>query len=325
VTHHARSAEAERDRVLGVLRRHGIVPAEPGWTIELVPGGLNSRVYAVRAPDGSPALTVRRARPAMEFLLDQEERALHEAGADCAACIPPLVGHIPGPDGLHDALLVHRFVPGAPADLREVSSAARSALGACLACIHAHPRDMYTIWPSLESRSGTRRALFLDRLAALSRYASASGSLAGHVAPLVTAMRAAPFDPAEGWEHAAFALLHGDLSVGNILWDAERVMLIDWEYARAGDPAEDLAYLLGEQPLPEPHAAEITRAYIAAGGEPAATARLRRYLPVVTLDAALWWADYRLAQGGDPGQEPEVLARLARAAGALAELAGDTG
>ena len=57
-----------------------------------------------------------------------------------------------------------------------------------------------------------------------------------------------------GWPHRfaaepvppgdAFALLHGDLVAANVLWPpGGGPVLIDWEFHRMGDPAEDLAYL----------------------------------------------------------------------------------
>lgn len=49
----------------------------------------------------------------------------------------------------------------------------------------------------------------------------------------------------DGWETRR-ALLHGDPSPGNVLVDeAGAVGWLDWEWARAGDPAWDLAVLLG--------------------------------------------------------------------------------
>ena len=76
---------------------------------------------------------------------------------------------------------------------------------------------------------------------------------------------------------------------------------------------EEIAYLLSEQELPPDLNADIADAYVAAGGDPWAFARLPVWLPLVTLDAALWWADYYLAQGDDPAHQSDVAMRLARA------------
>src|SRR5205807_5286964 len=44
------------------------------------------------------------------------------------------------------------------------------------------------------------------------------------------------------------ALLHGDIGPGNILWGPDPV-LIDWEFARVGDPADEVAYLFDQNGL----------------------------------------------------------------------------
>ncbi len=113
-----------------------------------------------------------------------------------------------------------------------------------------------------------------------------------------------------GWDEPAFSLLHGDLSAGNILWDEGRPTLIDWEFARDGDPAEDLAYLTSEAGLTPDELADIAEGYVAAGGEAWAFARVPAWLPLVRLDAALWWADYWLDRGVDPLATDEVRARM---------------
>jgi thiamine kinase-like enzyme len=112
------------------------------------------------------------------------------------------------------------------------------------------------------------------------------------------------------WQGRIFAQLHGDLSVGNILWDGEAVWLLDWEYARQGDPAEEMAYLLTEQELPRKRWNRLRDAYIAAGGLPGVWERLPAYLPLVTLDSALWWADYLRARDVEPAMHPEFLSRV---------------
>lgn len=43
-------------------------------------------------------------------------------------------------------------------------------------------------------------------------------------------------------------LLHGDVAPGNVLWNP-RPCLIDWEYARLGDPADEMAYTFDQNAL----------------------------------------------------------------------------
>ena len=268
-----------------------------------MPGGLNSRVFVVRDPVGQPALTVRQARPGQTALLDHEAWALTTLAGQCG-CAPWPVQRV-------DDLLTHAYVMGATAELRGVSAACRAALGRCLAGLHGHARDGYTLWPAPERHAGTRRELYHARLATLERYGALRGPLAARVRPLRAALQAAPLTDA-GWDTARFVMLHGDLSAGNLLWHGSAVTLIDWEYTRAGDPAEDLAYLLAEQPLPARQRAQLTDAYLNTGGDPSTLERLPVYLPLVALDAALWWADYL-----GTADAPEVTTRLALAEGAL--------
>lgn len=47
------------------------------------------------------------------------------------------------------------------------------------------------------------------------------------------------------------SLLHGDIAPGNALWGREPA-LIDWEYTRLGDPADEIAYLFDQHALAEP-------------------------------------------------------------------------
>jgi len=211
-------------------------------------------------------------------------------------------------------LLVHEHMPGQPARLADVSTVARERFGECLAWLHGHWRDGYTIWPSLDVEHGTRANLYHARLDTLRRYQVAQGLLPG-VADLIDRLAEVELPPSAGWHERDFALCHGDLSIGNILWDGDAVALIDWEFARDGDPAEDIAYLAAEQHLSPDLIADIAEAYVAAGGDPWAFARLPAWLPLVTLDAALWWADYHLVLGDDPGSVPEVVERLDRARG----------
>lgn len=47
-------------------------------------------------------------------------------------------------------------------------------------------------------------------------------------------------------EQTRVALVHGDYRTGNVVFGTERIAgVLDWEFARLGDPASDLAWLLG--------------------------------------------------------------------------------
>lgn len=211
-------------------------------------------------------------------------------------------------------MLVHPHLRGEPAPLASLAIEAREQLGGCLAGIHAHERDGFMIWPSLEVRRGARADAWQARLRSIHQFRASHGQIP-EIEEIVARLQTTELPESAGWHEPHFALIHGDLSLGNLLWDDDGITptLIDWEFARDGDPAEDLAYLVAEQQLPPDLVADIAEGYIAANGDPWAFARLPAWLPLVTLDAALWWADYYLAQGINPLETREVRERLGKA------------
>jgi|GEM_PF-2769427 len=311
---------------LDVLIRHSLVPSADGWAVQVAPGGSTDRTFSVLDPAGTPRLTVRLARPGLADRLRHEQRVLNElarAPQNVALDLPgeDLVTVAPAPceitlvedDALPERwLLSHEHMPGSPAPITDVSTAAREELGASLAWVHRHQRDGYMIWPSLDVQFGTRADAYHARLVTLRRYTAAQGLLP-EADRLLDRLAGAELPVSAGWQETDFFLCHGDLSIGNILWHGESVRLIDWEFARDGDAAEDIAYLVAEQNLTPDVVAEIAEAYVDASGDPWAFARLPTWLPLVALDAALWWADYHLAQGEDPLAQVDVSSRLERA------------
>jgi thiamine kinase-like enzyme len=92
----------------------------------------------------------------------------------------------------------------------------------------------------------------------------------------------------------ALALLHGDPAPGNIVWGPNPV-LIDWEYARLGDPADEIAYLYDQNGLDTRQRTAFWRGYqrsagTAAGLEHLAT-RIVWWEPVTLLGSTLWWVE----------------------------------
>jgi aminoglycoside phosphotransferase (APT) family kinase protein len=109
---------------------------------------------------------------------------------------------------------------------------------------------------------------------------------------------------------APAVVLHGDPWSGNVVWGDDGPLLVDWEFARIGEPAEDLAYLAAMDTL----APTALAALLAGYGADAATAdRVAALRPFM----ALWCADWYSAVG-----EPARGARLrAHAAGLVAGMA----
>jgi thiamine kinase-like enzyme len=110
----------------------------------------------------------------------------------------------------------------------------------------------------------------------------------------------------------ALALLHGDIGPGNILWGPGPV-LIEWEYARLGDPADEIAYLFDQNGLSAGRREAFWRGYRQGAGRPALLAhlidRVGWWEPVTLLGSALWWAErwVRRATADAAGRaDPEV-------------------
>lgn len=299
--------------VLDVLVRHGHLPKRAGWFVEVAAGGSTDRTFSVRDQFGNRRMTIRLARPGLADWLRHEARILSEleGGETPADWSPRRVALIEDerlPEGL---LLVHDYLSGTPGPFATTSLAGREHLGACLAWLHGHRQTSYTIWPSLASRDGTRADAYRARIDSLHAYQSSHGSLPD-VDGMIEQLRSATLSPQAGWEERDFALCHGDLSIGNILWDDDAVALIDWEFARYADPAEEIAYLIAEQDLATDLVSDVADAYVRAGGDPWAFARLQVWLPLVALDAALWWADHSLTDGNRPDAVTKIAERLNR-------------
>ena len=88
------------------------------------------------------------------------------------------------------------------------------------------------------------------------------------------------------------ATLHGDPWSGNLVWSPTGPVLVDWEYARGGEPAEDLAYLAALDELPEATLAAVLHGYGAGSG---LSARVTAWRPLM----AVWCGAWLSARGAD--------------------------
>jgi aminoglycoside phosphotransferase (APT) family kinase protein len=90
------------------------------------------------------------------------------------------------------------------------------------------------------------------------------------------------------------ALLHGDIGPGNVLWGPDPV-LIDWEYTRLGDPADEIAYLFDQNALTEAQRQAFWDGYRQSVSSQERLAhvidRVDWWEPVTLLGSALWWAE----------------------------------
>jgi aminoglycoside phosphotransferase (APT) family kinase protein len=203
--------------------------------------------------------------------------------------LPELVDEGPG-------RMVSTRLPGAPRALAAVAPEEAARLGAVLREVHeSHRGATGGLWSweaPARSLADYRRARARDTEEML-----AGGADAG-LARAALARCGAGDGGAE-----PFRLLHGDLVEANVVWGHAGPGLVDWEFSRMGDPAEDLAYLIELNGLSAAAAAAVGAGYGVAGME----ARIAGWRPLVAADAGAWY----LVQGMEP--EGRALLRRARA------------
>ena len=200
-------------------------------------------------------------------------------------------------DAAHGQIVVAR-IDGAERRLDTLGASDARALGRTLRSLHDSRRGVtggLAHWPSrARSLTAYRARRAADALAAAGPdHATAACVVAG--LPALDAAGPGPL----------FRLLHGDLVASNILW-TPAPQLIDFEFWRMGDPAEDLAYLIEVNALPPPAARALLDAY----ADPVATGRVPAWQALCALDAGLWYRDNR-----QPGRGDAVIARAVRQAG----------
>ena len=243
--------------------------------------------FCVREVPGDRPLVEKRGDVAA---LDREARALALLAG--RAWAPRLVEHDPG-------RLVSTRMPGAPRRLADAGDDDLRRLGAVLAELHAVGRACSGAlwgWDGPARSPSAFRARRAD---------DAERALAGTAhAGLARRAAAVPL-PADGAD-APFCMVHGDLVEANVVWGSGGPALVDWEFWRTGDPAEDLAYLVETNGLADDAVTALLGGYGAQG----ARERLDAWRALVAADAGAWY----LAQG----MEADAGRLLGRAAGLLA-------
>jgi thiamine kinase-like enzyme len=89
------------------------------------------------------------------------------------------------------------------------------------------------------------------------------------------------------------SLLHTDLGGANIVWTSQNEpYFIDWEYARMGDPAEEIAYIFTENQLLESHRQALWEGYIQQSKDDIAILKSRCLVwQPFTAFGGIWWLD----------------------------------
>lgn len=191
------------------------------------------------------------------------------------------------------------FVRGRQMALSDATPAEIERLGSVVASVHAHPVDDVAEWLSetgdIASYAAARMRSILAGLTWLRdplpeptqvRLRKAAASLARNWEVLRVA---ASFSTGE-----KLALLHGDIALGNVLW-SPRPVLIDWEYTRLGDTADEIAYLFDQNGLSAPQRVAFWRGYRERNSNAVHLAhvieRVNWWEPMTLLGSALWWVE----------------------------------
>jgi hypothetical protein len=232
-----RRRAAGRDRGEQAVERRD-VDAGRGRVRRRALRGLRGRVAARRCGGGARRPHEPRAAA------DREA-----ADAGLSFRIPEVAGAFPDENRL---ALVRRFVRGVELELRIGRQAVKpwAIVGEIAAAVHAVPgTDVEDIVPG----AATRREHALEALSALAEL----GPVEMRDAHAWALDHLPPAEPS--------ALLHGDLLGQNILLSVDSPRhVIDWEYARTGDPAYDLAIVTRGVKRPF----QIDRGWVQIGSHP---------------------------------------------------------
>jgi aminoglycoside phosphotransferase (APT) family kinase protein len=282
--------------------------------------GNRHAVYKVSylAPNGAIEDLVVRVSfgggPADCAQVEREAKVLKKAGGTAA---PLLYDFRCASPWFETPTMCMEFVPGQQKELGSATQAEIERLGSVVAWVHDLPVDDLVDMSSepgdLVSYAEGRLQSILSTLVwardplpatVQARLSSAAGSVQS------TWQKAR--DDGAFSTGAPLALLHGDPGPGNILWAAGPV-LIDWEYARLGDPADEIAYLLDQNDLSPGQRTAFWRGYRDGASTHAPLAhvvdRVDWWEPLTLLGSALWWVERwvrRACADGIGTVDPEV-------------------
>jgi aminoglycoside phosphotransferase (APT) family kinase protein len=279
-------------------------------------GSAFERIAAVsRFQDGNRH-TVHRVsyRDAVGATRDVVVRVSHRgdaadrAQAEREAAVLRIVGGVAGPV-LYDFRLASRwfdapamcmeFLPGHPREIASADDADIERLASIVAWVHQRPVedliDSTAATGDLTSYAHRRMHSIISTLGWARdplpvtlqiQLRNAADQLS---ATLEAARNAESFRSRE-----TLALLHGDIAFGNVLWSPAPA-LIDWEYTRLGDPADEIAYLFDQNALTDRQRQVFWSAYRSGLGTQSALAyivdRVEWWEPLTLLGSTLWWAE----------------------------------
>ncbi len=246
----------------GVRRRGGgtgsVVVSAAGSSSDhprLFGSSAGARVWEIATPDGP--WVIKRAAP--ERVRCEAATLARLAGSGVA---PRLVA-------AGETTLITERITGNPRGPAGWGADDAAALGTLLARVHRTPV------PNGDPCGAVDHAAHLARIRADCR-AGPQTTVGAAVAALPATATGPP------------VLLHGDPWSGNVVWSPAGPVLVDWEYARTGEPAEDLAYLAAMDELSDAVLAAVLRGY---GADPALAGRVAAWRPLMAVWCGVWLAE----------------------------------
>ncbi|MBK1618039.1 hypothetical protein CKO42_06170 [Lamprobacter modestohalophilus] len=259
------------DRLAGL----GWRPEQIEW-VERPSQGERNQVYLLRHAGESAVIRLPHAGPKAA---DRSAREIHNLNAAAAAGVTPAPLLADPTDGL----LLLPYLHGEHPKPGMVRREAAIRLGRCLRSLH---RD------TAPFRSGTDILRRIRRR--MAGVAAEADEARRHAAGLPSVVRA--MEPVVATLKRTAPLpvpCHGDLVLGNIIDNGDRVHFIDWETSTAGDPHQDIANLCLRARLEGAPRAALLETCFDGDSERSlhqATARVRLWEPACALDKALaYW------------------------------------
>ncbi|HTT90286.1 MAG TPA: aminoglycoside phosphotransferase family protein [Acidimicrobiales bacterium] len=193
-----------------------------------------------------------------------------------------------------------QFVAGHQTDLGSAAAEQIELLGSVVARVHGCPAEVLVHGQATADNLATYAEARLRSILSTLRWlhepvpAAVQSGLMG-AANLVQKSWEEARDAPCFRSGASLALLHGDIAPGNILWGPHPV-LIDWEYSRLGDPADEIAYLFDQNGLTLSQRSAFWLGYEQAfsGGQALfgqVLDRVKWWEPLALLGSALWWVE----------------------------------
>ncbi|XOV87974.1 MAG: phosphotransferase [Pseudomonadota bacterium] len=240
-------------RALTTWRHWRAVPPEMPRVETRLPSFSND-VYCVRANSHRYVIRLNRIPTPAGVDRKLERKILATLGA--TNFLPPLVY-------ADDACLITEFVAGQPLTLTDPNLV---AMGNLFCRIHSTTANI---------------AVKLDINNHIQKYAQALGSRNKSLNNCIRRLTIPGHSPAR------LTLCHHDLLPANVIRTDSGLVALDWEYARLGDPAFDLAVLVENENLSNGQTDLLLQAY--GDASPAFRQQLELMRPRYALVSLLWW------------------------------------